>query len=254
MANIKDALNQLGFIDKKSQTALIKILNIIDPTIGDIDKKKFDSTNDACEWLKNITQENFIKRGNDNQKLDYIQLSDDQSLKDNRNKIIGLLKTVGTIDQVNPEQNHYKYGMLLGAMEYTVKTRINHLKETLDNDIKIDNLALLGSNRMLSTEREKESIAAIIKQKGYCQDKSEEDIKTILDNVSSDEKDAIKRNIDKTNLVIKELGITHQEWPTEIDMIKYLVDKDDKLSKINKIEISAPMYSTGKHDFFRYKY
>lgn len=73
-----------------------------------------------------------------------------------------LFKQLGVIDEANPNQNQYEYGIVLGATCARMKLRIAHLNSLYKEGVRFNQVVLKASDRPLNPSIEDEK--AIVKQ------------------------------------------------------------------------------------------
>lgn len=284
MTSLSSLFAQLNYDDRDQQRALVQLLHftggfddkldayhnvrLLDSDQADQileNTQLFNTLPEAHEWLKNITQEKFLSRDKNGKRLDYVQTTDQRFPDQYKPAILGLLKKFGLVDTKAPMHAEYDTVGVLGAMQARAEGRIEHLVSLYEkNATRFNRVALLGSNRMLLPEKEREAAVMLIATSlpASSDDEKKKNLSSVnraFDEADADENfsaaiihDVIKRNKLKADAIMEKLQMDYQQWPTEIQMLEYVYEKNkERLPESvrdNVILIDAPMVKTSRAD------
>lgn len=249
MTNLQGACAALGWQTPKQQMALVQILAFCGygkelglpeekygshPVIqgrlaSEISRKAlFNDGKEAINWLMEVTQSAFYT------KQDYDALKKDAGfLGKNRVILLPLLDQLELTTEIKPAKTHYDAVLVLGGLEECCKLRMKHVEDLLEDGVKCNEIALLGSTRLLLPELERDSFLRLMERRlsergSFLQAREIAGICDAIDNNHSlnDMMDMYERNIAKVKAVLDALEkrtgqrLGFEDAPTESQMMK----------------------------------
>lgn len=127
--------------DDKPTQSLIGLLNILN----------IQHHNDLAS-IVDATQKAWLRKPNEER---WHQQEVHQEKKEELQKYFAQLRIV---DEIQPSKKHYAHAVFLGATVARVRTRLNHLKQLLEQGISFDHIVVLGGQRPLDPKLENEAI------------------------------------------------------------------------------------------------
>lgn len=247
MAALRSTLEALGWKDERQQIALVRLLAFCDRNDraglpmriwGNLpgahqarafmnDGRLFRSDAQALEWLRDATQELFYST------QDYAAVRNAKGFYATQREIImPLLTELGLTGARMPVRDAFDHVLLYGSNESSSISKIGYLEELLQGGLQAGEIVLLGSNRLLSPEIERESLTTLL-----CRTLSDngaplkrEEVEHIIkeaveDPVIGNIGDFYERNIAQAKQVLEKTGLRFRHWPTEADMLELHYDR-----------------------------
>lgn len=105
-----------------------------------------DTFTDRLSEITEVSPQEWIKSG------DRWTFRDE--FEESRTEIVALLDQMGWFETKQATKMHYKYGVVLGALQPSVEKRINHLIEEWNRGVRFETIVFLTGNRPLHPEKE----------------------------------------------------------------------------------------------------
>jgi hypothetical protein len=118
--------------------------------------------------------------------------------------------------------------LIPGGNEDWAKQRMEHAEYLLKEGMRPEHIVLLGSNRMLMPELERESLTALLAD--TLQEPDISPLTQVIDEALNDPvlaeiDDIYARNLAQSKHIMTRIGVPFSQWPTEADLMEWLYDK-----------------------------
>lgn len=241
MVKILEAFNKLGY-DNKQAESIIELMQLLG-AIQDVDhpknvlqqeflqennvlnKLKYNNLSEQINSINDILQANFARKTVERQ-----ENIDSSIMQETREIALTHFEILNLINEISPKYSHYNHALVFGGSEKSFEARVSYLKDLLNN-IKIDNIDLLGATRKLWPKIDNmpgEDVSLKLVHKELINFNANVTIDDVANKFNQIAQDGVNKGESLTQIresIYTDSFFANITWPTEYDLAHELANK-----------------------------